>query len=54
MFLSLRRLWFGSRDVGGGLKVCPRCGGNDMIFEGPEGGAVIHVKCLRCNKWYLG
>jgi hypothetical protein len=33
---------------------CPKCGDNDKIFEGPEGGAEIHILCLRCNVWFYG
>lgn len=50
----LRRVWFGSRDTGGFIKVCPRCRGNDKVEEGPEGGAFIHVHCTRCDIGYLG
>lgn len=33
---------------------CPKCGDNDNIFEGPEGGAIIHILCLRCSRWFMG
>lgn len=37
-----------------GYKPCPGCGRNDDLFEGPEGGAFIHVRCPRCETWHLG
>jgi ssDNA-binding Zn-finger/Zn-ribbon topoisomerase 1 len=33
---------------------CPKCGDNDKIFEGPEGGGFIHILCVRCGRWFLG
>jgi hypothetical protein len=50
----IRRAIFGSRDLGGGIKTCPRCRGNDKVSEGSEGGAFIHVRCTRCDIGYLG